>query len=274
MKVFTQEKETPTCPSCGKPVPEGESCPACGATLSTKDRISLRRVHLSFLLLGIIGVAMVTYAYFDATHITPINLITADMDGRTVLINGTVIDVAYDERYEKTTFTVNDTTGSIDVFGWSDFTSALRASPTQPSVGDQILVEGLVDVYNDVASLEIKSLASYEVIYVTAQPKEIGTILVGDVGKKVVINGNVTEKFVSYSGTTVNFISLTVKHLTNPNTIDVFVTGALLALAGFDAASLPNATQTVEVVGMVWLYGGQVEILPSNATSAAIRITG
>ena len=100
------------------------------------------------------------------------------------------------------------------------------------------------------------------------------SLFVGDVGKKVVINGNVTEKFVSYSGTTVNFISLTVKHLTNPNTIDVFVTGALLALAGFDAASLPNATQTVEVVGMVWLYGGQVEILPSNATSAAIRITG
>ncbi len=274
MKVFTKDKETPTCPSCGKPVPGGESCPSCGAALSSKGRISLRRVHLSFALLGIIGVAMVAYAYYDANHIIPINTITPDMNGRTVLINGTVMDVAYDERYEKTTYTVNDSTGSIKVFGWSDFTSALRASPTQPSIGDQILVEGVVDVYNEIVSLEVKSLASYHVVYVPAQAIEIGNILVGDVGKKIIINGNVTEKFVSYSGTTVNFISLTVKHLTTASTIDVFVSGDLLALAGFNAAVLPNATQLVEVIGMVTLYGGQVEILPSNATSAAIRITG
>ncbi len=274
MKTFTQEKHTPTCPSCGKPVPQGETCPTCGAVVGAKGRISLRRVHLSFALLGIIGVAMVTYAYYDANHVVPINSITPDMNGRTVLINGTVIDVAYDDRYEKTTYTVNDSTGSIQVFGWSDFTSALRASPTQPSIGDLILVEGLVDIYNGIASLEITSLASYQVTYVKAEVKEIGTILVGDVGKKIVINGNVTEKFVSYSGITINFISLTIKHLTTASTIDVFVTGDLLALANFNADMLPNATQLVEVVGMVTLYGGQVEILPSNATSAAIRITG
>ncbi len=274
MKVFAQEKETPTCPSCGKIVPQGDTCPSCGAVLGAKGRISLKRVHLAFLLLGIIGIAMVAYAYYDATHIIPINSITPDMNGRTVLISGVVIDAAYDERYEKTTYTVNDSTGSIAVFGWSDFTSALRLSPEQPSIGDRILVEGLVDVYNNVASLEVKSLASYQVLYVSAEAKEIGTILVGDVGKKIIINGNVTEKFVSYSGTTVNFISLTIKHLTTASTIDVLVSGDLLALAGLNAAVLPNATQLVEVVGMVTLYGGQVEILPSNATSAAIRITG
>ncbi len=273
MKVFTQDKQVLTCPSCGKPVPAGENCPACGAVIGSKGRISLRRVHLSFLLLGIIGVAMVAYAYHEATYITPIDAITPAMDGRTVLISGTVTDIDYDERYEKTSFTVNDTTGSIDVFGWSDFTSALRASPAQPSIGDKILVEGLVDVYNDRVSLEVKSLASYQVIYINAELKEIGGILVGDVGKKIVINGNVTEKFVSYSGTTVNFISLTVKHLTLANTVDVFISGDLLTLAGGNAV-IPNATQVVQVVGMVTLYGGQVEILPSNATSAAIQITG
>ncbi|MHA1733528.1 MAG: hypothetical protein ACTSU5_16390 [Promethearchaeota archaeon] len=267
------EPVTATCPSCGKSIPKkATGCPHCGARVDPRARVSLRKVHLSVLLLGIIGVGLVFYAYQEATRVTPINQVNAGLEGKTVLISGVVIDASYDARYEKTSFTVLDDTGNISFYGWSDFTSELQASGIYPSIGDRIQVEGTVDVYtssvsgNTITSLEVTGTSAFKVVYVEAVERQIADILLNQLYEKVQIEGQVVAK----KGSTNTM--LTVQDGSGGQ-ITVFVSEDLINLAGEDVF-LPNVSQTVKVIGMVSEYNDQVEIVPSNATGSAIILTG
>jgi len=274
-KDISQIKLT-TCPSCGKSIPVAKSCNKCGASLGPEGRISLKTAHKYILVLGIIGVFLLGYGYFQANYITPIDQITPDMEGQVVQIMGTVTDVDYDYRYEKTSFTVVDETGSIEFFGWSDFTSSLRQSSHFPGIGDDVIVEGTVNVYNSsysglIVSIEVENIEALTVLYKTPQRKDIGDILLNDLNLKVSIEGNVTDRYATDDDNdgVIDFMILEVTDLTGD--IDVFVTDSQIALAGSYAA-YPEINQTVEIIGIVAQYGAELEIIPSNATSGAIKI--
>ncbi|MHA1822127.1 MAG: hypothetical protein ACTSVC_16755, partial [Promethearchaeota archaeon] len=256
-------------------VPRRKTCIKCGASLERKNRISITRIHLSALILGIIGLSLLTYGYIDANRIYPINTITPAMEGKNVIIAGTVVDMQYDDRYEKTSFTVNDSTGSISFYGWSDFTSALKERGVYPSIGDNITVEGVVDVYNSsysglITSLEVPNANTFKVIYVKPQLMNISDILKNHIGKKVCVRGNITDKYISKSGLEVNFMTYDLTD--NSGTIEIFIPGDLIAITGSDSTVYPNVTQSVEITGMVSIYKEQLEIIPSNATNSAIKI--
>ncbi|MHA1284768.1 MAG: OB-fold nucleic acid binding domain-containing protein [Promethearchaeota archaeon] len=267
------EKETCKCPSCGKTVPKNRSCRICGAKMTPRERYSLKKIHILVIIIGISGIGLMLYGYYEATKITPINQINANMEGQTVRIQGIVSDIDYDERYEKTSFVVNDSTGSITCFGWSDFTSSLKKADALPSIGDSIFVEGKVDVYNSsgtlIVQLLLNSYESYRVIWEKAESKKINDILLNDLNKKVVFEGNITDRYASYSGTSVNYMFLTIEDDTGD--ITVFISGALFSIAG-DRAVYPEKGQNVRIIGMVRKYQGQLEIMPSNTTKGAIII--
>jgi len=262
---------TAQCPSCGKSVPKHVMCRECGASMGSRGRISLKRINLCVLFLGLLGISLLFYAYYEANYITPIGEITPDMEGQIVRVSGLVIDVYYDESCERTSFTVMDKTGTINFFGWSDFTSDLQDAPSYPSIGDNITVEGSVNVYNNQTSIELTNVNSFKIIWVEINKKDITDILRNDLYSKVRIKGNVTDKYIKNFGTAIDFISLEVTDDTG--SIDVFITDDQLALAG-EYAILPNLTQTVEIIGMVGMYSGTLQIIPSNATSAAINVIG
>lgn len=233
----------------------------------------MRSMHLCALLVGLLGVAAVYYAYWEGNRVTPIANVNASMDGDVVRVAGTVVDVEYDDRYEKTAFTVVDDTGTITVFGWSEFTSSMLAAGTMPGLGDDVVVEGVVDVYEGssgaVVSVEVSRFSSVEVVYRPVEVKLPGQVYASDVGKKVSVTGNVTDRHVGYSGSEVRYVFLTLTD--QSGSLNVYVSGDLVALAG-SAAVFPNVTQTVQVTGLVTEYEGEVELAPSNATSSAIRI--
>jgi hypothetical protein len=169
-----------------------------------------------------------------------------------------------------------DDTGSIEFFGWSDFTSSLRVLSYYPSIGDNIIVEGTVNVYNSsysglIVSLEVENADSFKIIYNNAQSKDIGDILLNDLNVKVSIQGNVTDRYTTDSDSDglIDFMILEVTDLTA--SIDVYVSDSQIALAD-TLAVFPEINQTVEVIGIVAQYGPSLEIIPSNATSGAINI--
>jgi len=262
------------CPSCGREVKRKNSCPKCGASLGPKGRVSIKNLHISVVIIAIIGIGLLGYGIYEANHIYPISSIKPSMEGKFVTISGIVTDIEYDERYEKTAFRVNDSTGSIEFYGWSDFTSSLRESNKFPSIGDNIIVEGQVDVYNSsylglVVSIEVKSSTAFEIKYNTAEFRQISSIMLNDFGKKVVIEGYVTHKSISYSGTQIKYMLLQVTD--SSGVIDIFVSGDQIGLAG-DLAVFPSESQQVRIFGMVSIYNEEVEIIPSNATEGAIII--
>jgi DNA/RNA endonuclease YhcR with UshA esterase domain len=268
--------ELTTCPSCGKSIPVVKSCNKCGASLEPENRLSLKAANKYVLVIGLIGIILLGYGYYQANYITPIDQITPDMEGQVVQISGVVTDVDYDYDYEKTSFTVMDITGSIEFFGWSEFTSSLRAASYYPSIGDNIIVEGTVNVYNSsysglIVSIEVSSIESLTIIYNKAQRKNIGDILLNDLNSKVSIQGNVTDRYTTDSDSDglIDFMILEVTDLTDK--IDVFVSDSQIALAD-TLAVYPEVNQTVEIIGIVAEFSGDLEIIPSNATSGAIKI--
>ena len=282
MVIYKQEEKDITkieltqCPSCGKSVPMAKSCNKCGAALGPEGRFSLKTANKLILALGIIGIIVLGFGYYQANYITPIDQITPDMEGQVVQIKGIVTDVTYDYTYEKTSFTVTDDTGSIEIFGWSDFTSSLRELSYYPSIGDSIIVEGTVNVYNSsysglIVSIEVESAESFRIIYNHAEPKDIVDILLNDINLKVSIQGNVTDRYStdSDSNGVIDFMNLEITDLTG--SIDVYVSDSQIALAD-TLAVFPEINQTVKITGIVTQYGANLEIIPSNATSGAITI--
>lgn len=257
------------CPSCGQKIPRSTACIKCGAGLEARERVKLRKIHLYVLILAGIGIGLLFFAFYEANRITPIGSITAGMDGDNVQIAGLITDIEYDSEYEKTAFSVNDTTGEIEFYGWSDFTSDLLVSGNIPNIGDNITVEGTVDVYDGtygtVISLVVTSTDSYEIVYVPAVMKEINAVSNDDIGAKVNIQGTVADKYTSYDGTSVSFVILTVEEAGSE--ITVFLNEAQISLAD-DNFMIPEISDTVNITGMVTYYDGDLEIIPSNTTGA------
>jgi DNA/RNA endonuclease YhcR with UshA esterase domain/ribosomal protein L32 len=259
------------CPSCGKSVPKGRTCRECGAQFGPKGRIKLSRIYLSMIFLGIIGLIFLSYAYYNAIAVTPIDDVYTLQDGDNVRISGMVIDIEYDDRYEKTSFTVKDSSGEIEVFGWSDFTSDIIEEEYIPSIGDNITVEGTVSIWKDTRSIEVGSADSFEIIWRDEDDMLIGDILLKHLYDKVVVRGFVEEVQDSYFGTSYDYVILTLTDYTGE--IRVYISGDQIALAD-KYAIIPEENQTVEITGMVTEYKGQLEIIPSSATSESIEIIG
>ncbi|MBD3351294.1 MAG: hypothetical protein GF364_07385 [Candidatus Lokiarchaeota archaeon] len=261
------------CPSCGSYIEKADACYKCGAKINPKDRISLKKLNLSVLIIGLIGISLLFYAFYEANKITPINKIDEGMNGKSVQISGIIIDIDYDSSYQKTSFTVNDSTGSIDFYGWSDFSSALQEEPIFPGIGDNVIVQGTVDVYDGyygaVIQIEVTSTKSYELQYNAPIESDVNQIGVNNLTTKVSIEGQVIDKYIKYSGSSINFVILTVSDITGD--IEVFISDSLLNLAG-EQAIIPDITDNVQIIGMVDEYDGDPQIIPTNATNNAITI--
>ena len=258
-----------TCPSCGKKITKADTCPKCGASTGMRDRISIKKVHLYVLLLGVIGLGLLGYTYYESTIITPINKVTPSREGDTLRISGRVVDMSYDNRYQRTTFYVNDSTGSLRVFGWSGFTSDLFETGTYPGIGDNMTVEGIVNVYKEDVSLEVSSSNSFTIIKNEPKKMDIGEIDSGTITQKVTVEGEVTESKVSKYGTAISYVMLTVEDETG--TITVFITDDQLALESQDVV-FPNATDSVQITGMVKMFNEEMEIIPTYANNQSIKI--
>jgi len=267
---------THRCPSCGKKNPEGSSCVHCGATFDTKKRTSVKKTHVLMVILSLIGMGMIAVASYEINKITPIGEITEEMDGEVVQITGLVLDMEYNREYEIISFTINDSSGSIEVFGWSDITTELRNHEWHPSLGDNITLEGRVDYtedayYGATLQLEMFNLQSLEHVHVNAQNKSIGEILWDDVGEKVMITGEVSYKNVVSSGGTIDYALYEITDQ-NSDTIPMYMKEDMFWNEDQDF-SFPNETQTVRIIGIIEEFNGELEIIPSNITNSAIQIT-
>ncbi|MFO8017376.1 MAG: hypothetical protein R6U96_01975 [Promethearchaeia archaeon] len=269
------EKKYVICPSCGKRVPDIGSCNKCGASLRQIDRLTTKKVHIYMLVIALIGGGLMVYAYHKATLITPIGDISPNMEGEVVRISGTIVDMDYDATYEKASFTVNDTSGTIDFYGWSEFTSDLQDSDTLPGIGDKVIVEGTVDVYNSsysglITSLVVENVDSIEFLSVDTMEMEIGEILLNHVGKRVEIEGEVVSRYLSpidYQNG--QYMLFTVSE--NNENITAYLSAGQMGLAD-DAVVYPEIGDHVKVTGVVDEYQGEIAIIPSTATEKSIEI--
>ncbi|MGV9199215.1 MAG: hypothetical protein ACOC44_03440 [Promethearchaeia archaeon] len=270
-----EEKNYVICPSCGKRVPDIGSCNKCGSSLSLRDRLTIKKIHIYILVMALIGGGLMVYAYYKATYITPIGDINPGMDGQVIRVSGTIVDVDFDSRYEKASFTVNDSSGSIDFYGWSDFTSDLRESSTIPGIGDKVIVEGAVDVYNSsysglITSLVVENVDSIEYLPMDTQEMDIGEISLDDVGIRVKIEGEVVSRYLAPIDSQYGqFMRFTVSQ--NNENITAYVNSGQIGLAD-EALVYPELGDQVEVTGVIDEYHNEVEIIPSTATEQSIEI--
>ncbi len=274
IQVQTFKKDMVRCPSCGKFSKRDTSCHRCGASFKKGDRLSLKAVHLFILFLSLSGIGLMAYGYQVGNHITPLNEVTADMGGEIVQVRGTVIDLRYDSRWERTSFVIKDDTGNMTVFGWSDFTSRIRAENKIPNLGDELIAEGYVNVYESEWSgvqvtLELRDTRTMQLLPVAATPMNLTDISAIDhFGLKVDVEGSVVDRFISYSGTEIRFAILTIEQYGRE--MDIFISGSQLEFA--PEIVIPNVTQYIGVTGVVGEFNNLPQVLPSNTTTNAIRI--
>lgn len=273
--VGKDEQAFTHCPSCGKKVPNKGSCNKCGASLSLTDRLTIKKLHVYILILGIIGAGLMGYAYYEATYITPIGDINPNMEGQVIRMSGTIVDVEFDSRYDKTSFRLNDSTGSIDFYGWSDFTSDLREAGILPGIGDEVIVEGTVDIYNSsysglITSIVVNKVDAIELLPSSAKKMDIKEILLNDVGKVVKIEGEVKSRYLTPLDYPYDrYMSFTVEG--NGENITVYVNAGQIGLAG-DKLVYPEIGDQVEILGLIEEYDNELEILPTTATERGINI--
>jgi DNA/RNA endonuclease YhcR with UshA esterase domain len=262
------------CPSCGKSTPKhSNSCHRCGASFF--NRFNLKRLNLILGLIGLIGFGFLGYAYYEATHITPIEKINSNMENQTIIISGIITDINYDDRYEKTEFLIEDDSGSIWVYGWSEFSSDLKAANKIPHLGDELIIEGMVNVYESdwstKISLEIESPNSFEINEIDPISVEIPTLIENYetyLKKKVTITGNVTNQNVGTIGNTLLYVSLTLTQ--DFEGITVFIDNDLLNFAE-EGFILPNTTDYIQITGIVDLFNEELEVIPSSISNTSIK---
>jgi hypothetical protein len=141
------------CPSCGK-VPHGKMCIHCGA--NTLKRLKETTLLAWALVLMLLGTSLFIMAMNVAEpEIREICSIDQDDAYENLRIMGTVVSAPnyYVEKYEPDTgvarFTVNDTTGEINVKLETPVVKEIRKEGRVPGVGDVIDVRGTVYLGDD-----------------------------------------------------------------------------------------------------------------------------
>lgn len=266
------EKTNPekiTCPSCGRRVEKKDFCTICGASFNPKNRTSLKSVIIFIWIMGAVGIGMLGYGYYNANYITPIDQITADMEGQTVQVSGTVLSLDYNENFQLTSFLIKDDTGTIEFFGWSEFTSDIKENG-YPGIGDEVIIEGVVSVYEEEVSIELEDSDSLTIIEIEPEEKEIKDLSEDDIDLKIEIQGNVTDEYPdSQDITTLEYKFFTVDDGTGE--ITVFIGGDQISFTG-EKSNIPNINDTVRIIGIVDLYNEELEIIPSYLTDDGIKI--
>ncbi len=265
-KSKEMDKGIVQCPSCGKPVPKQTYCKKCGTSFKPEMRIATKSVLIFVLIVAGLGVGMLSYGYFVGNYITPISYINAGMEGNTIRIQGYVTEIEYWETYEKTTFQITDSSGSIQISGWSEFTSDIKEKG-YPEIGDIVTVEGSVDVYEEEVSLELRNADSISITYQTVIQKDVGDIDADDQYKKVNITGEINDIDELYNG------DLMIMELIDNdyNKIDVKITADFIAFTGAEAI-VPEKYDDVQIIGMVDLYYDSPQIKPCTMTNKSIKI--
>jgi len=278
-----EDKEITKCPSCGRSVPKLSYCKSCGASLEPAHRIATKSVLLFVLIIAGLGVGMLAYGFIRGNYISPIGSINAGMEGDTVRIQGYITDIEYWETYERTTFEISDKSNNrIKVSGWSEFTSDIKEEG-YPEVGDKVIVEGTVDVYQDEVSIEVTDANSIIITYQSPSPYNIGDIdqyseieanNFNLLYKKVNITGEITDYNEYDYGNTLlieieeSFYDINVK--TTPDRISF--SGAMGETpVVLDEDDIGSDVQIIGMIDVYWDYNSP-QILPSTMTNKSIQI--
>jgi DNA/RNA endonuclease YhcR with UshA esterase domain len=188
-------------------------------------------------------------------EITPIGAITAGHVGQEATVEGTVIDAASFSTGFK--FTLDDGTGQIELLMWHPVYDDCWDAP-EINLGAQVRAMGEVGQYEGVLQIQPAFGGDVQVVESTAAwatPREIGTLTAGDEGQRVMIEGQVVR---------VEGVRTAVKVFIRDDTGEtlVFVWRTTLDRIP-DNAALGTPGSRVRVIGMVELYQGNLEVVPT-----------
>ena len=270
------------CPSCGRYVGSYDVCPYCGARVRT--RVSLKALAIIALVISFAGIIALYYA---AKHSEPplvyVEDITGEMNYARVKMRGyaytsTIYDDVQGKLYfrfvdEKWSYNEEFKTYSIMVFVYAPTARELIEQGKAPVSGDKVEIIGTLKV-RDFISIIINE--PDDLIIKRDKPKEMSFNDIKELWDSLEpkdslprIREHIPVKitcWVTYYGDYGTYISGEVKDYSYPGfEIQLYIPG--VAMKGMPDFFLGDK---IEIIGNLWEYRGDIEIIPWNGTSIKI----
>lgn len=263
------------CPSCGRYVGSYELCPYCGARVRT--RISLKAIMIFALIVSVVGISALYYAARGSEAPTIlIKDIRPEMNyARVKIVGYVVMSSTYDETSGRLYFsmcdinmTYNELFGlsSIMVYVYAPTSRDLVEAGKLPVSGDKITATGTLKI-RETPSLIVNN--AEDVILMREDPIDVSIqdIAYGwgqYLGKSVRIRG-----WITYYSHRTTFILASIKDYDYPDfEVSIYIPEVVLRWTGNISDFFMG--DKVEIVGNVWEYRDEPEIVPWNASSIRI----
>ncbi len=263
-----KEKRPGFCPKCGAYSGAFYRCPVCRTKMPHGTRLRFMQVAI---ILGAIS-GLVVLGFF--ARINPAPLVNIGDIGPTysngsVTIKGNItgidFQVANDNSWRTLIFTVNDSTGAIDVKAYTETADEMIAAHNTPAIGDQCSVRGSVYVKGTDLYLLLEASAYFQPsrpLDFTLNATTLATLYNATpadyLNKRAKVNGTVT-----YVGADGSYFDLDdVIRVYFPDYVRQFSPSTSISVIAGDI---------VWVTGLVAEYYSSMELLP--ATMFEIEIT-
>ncbi len=263
-----KENRSGFCPKCGAYVGAFYRCPVCRATMPHGTK--LRFMQVAIVLGAIFGLVVLGfYARLNPAPLVNIGDIGPTYSNGSVTIKGNItgidFQVASDNSWRTLIFTVNDTTGSINVKAYTETADELIIAHNTPAIGDQCTVRGSVYVKGTDLYLLLEASAYFQPsrpldfsLNATALESLFNATPADYLNKRAKVNGTVT--FVGTDGT----------YFDVDGKVRVFFPDYVRQFSPSTSISV-IAGDIVWVTGIISAYYDTLELLP--ATMFEIEIT-
>ncbi len=260
------------CPSCGRYVGSYEICPYCGARVRT--RISLKALMIFALVVSVVGVGALYYASHSAEAPTIlIQDIKPEMNyARVKIVGYAMMSSTFDETSGRLYFSMCDINmtynehfgvSSIMVYVYAPTSRDIVEAGMAPISGDKITVIGTLKI-RETPSLIINNVE--DLILMREEPVNVSIqdIAYGwgqYLGKSVRIQGWITD----YSNKTTFILASLKDYNYSDYELSVYIPEIVVRWTGKMTEFFLG--DKVEIVGNIWEYRDEPEIVPWNATS-------
>ena len=273
VSVRNENRERGFCPSCGRYIGAADICPYCGARVH--KRIDMKYIKALALIVAIVGTILfvVGTSYISPPSIK-ISQINQQMNYARVKLSGTVISSSsFNEDSESLSFTISDGTknelfdiDSIRVTVYSPTSKELVQMGKLPVSGDSVEIVGQIKIRE---TPYIIVSYSDDVIIHRDTPQEVNFDQIINswqdyLGSAVIIDGWISE-YVDYG----DYAICSLRDYNYPdNDLSLYIPQPAKTLTG----ALANffVGDLVRVIGNLWEYNNQPEIVPWNASSILI----
>lgn len=263
------------CPECGAYVGAFYRCTVCRAKMPHGNR--LRATQAAVLVATVLGLYLLGgYARVDPAPLVDIGDVGVTYSNGLVTVNGTVTNIdfrqASDGSWRTLIFSVTDDTGTIDVKAYTEVVDEMIATFNTPAMGDRCSVRGSVYVKGDDKYLLLEASRYFVptrpvVVEANATTLYQNLVVTGAwnlseyLGQRVRVNGTISR--VADDGSYFDLDYDVRVYL--PDYVRQFAPNQTLSVVKGDL---------VEVVGVLDLYYGTLEVLPGSVRDVEIIAHG